>query len=77
MFYGNREGISDLPCSTLVSVDVQCSIAILLMGGKPACALHGVDSQPYTHSKVFLLAASSMGEREGSPVYQTTNGGQK
>ena len=31
MFYGNREGISDLPCSTLVSVDVQCSIAILFI----------------------------------------------
>ena len=28
MFQGNREGISDLPCSTLVSVDVQCSIEI-------------------------------------------------
>ena len=29
MFCGNREGISDLPCSTLVSVDIQCSIALL------------------------------------------------
>ena len=31
MFHGNREGISNFPCSTLVSVDVQCSIAILLI----------------------------------------------
>ena len=29
MFCGNREGISGLPCSTLKSVDAQCSIALL------------------------------------------------
>ena len=29
IFHGNREGITDLPCSTLVSVDAQCSIALL------------------------------------------------
>ena len=31
MFCGNREGISNLLCSTLVSVNVQCSIALLLI----------------------------------------------
>ena len=29
MFRGNREGINDLPWFTLVSVDAQCSIALL------------------------------------------------
>ena len=31
MSCGNREGISSLPCSTLKSVDAQCSIALLFM----------------------------------------------
>ena len=32
MSCGNREGISNLPCSTLKSVDVQCSIALAIIG---------------------------------------------
>ena len=53
MFCGNREGISDLPCSTLVSVNVQCSIELLLI-------LYIVMSFSIMRLNYFSPAASSI-----------------